>query len=228
MPTRIFAILIQLMIIGCKTVDTGTDRQSSHSIPIEILLTPSAETLDTDSKPSQFWLHAAISNRSILATGKSTNGLSYISGNAGIHLPVSIAALQCMNQIFQTIDKSRAELSGTWLSFSKQHPNRFLEPMAELHDFYSSGDSLQGSSSKSEMNPWLEPVLWNGFKSTNSSKPGDSGFKVRGYIKWRGALLSDGKTCLISQPDQIIKLLHASMQCEAGESLYCNFRTEDL
>lgn len=228
MLIRIYAILFVITNWGCKTSGNTSYLNSTGVVPIKVMLTPSSERPSTDSRPTQYWLHPANGKQSILATRKSNSGLTYTSGNSGINQPVSISAQQCMDHIFRTIEKSQFEKSIEWKNYSRKYPYRFLEILPELQDFYTSRAAGESSQDTKKFGQWLVPVLWNGFKNANISPPGESGFKVRGYIKWRGALLSDGKTCLIARSEDIARLLQTALKCEDGEKIFCNFRTEKL
>lgn len=209
------------MTSACKsTTPSQTHARLQDSEPTTFDLKTSTLENPIDNMPFQFWLETG--SQKILATNRTRDALNYTSQNSNLDIPVSIQAIQCMRHVFAAIEKEQIKTSTLWKSFKDRYPYRFLEVLPELKDFYSSHSPNEATTNN--FSQLTMPVLWNGFESESGSS--DTGFKLRGYLKWSGVLLPDGITCLVATKDQILKLLERSLQCEAGDIANCNVPTE--
>jgi len=228
-----FLSLLALLIVvsACKgTNNTETYGSVSHQkiVPLTFDISTSSSETAIDSMPFQFWLQS--SPIKILATNRSRGALNYTLQNAQIDIPVSQNAIQCMRQVFTTIEKGNIKETKQWSDFKKKFPYRFLEILPELKDFYSISKLVNQKAIErlTLTDPYqlTLPVLWSGLQPTIDSEQRPAGFKLKGYLKWRGVLLPDGVTCLVATSKQILSLLEQSIDCENGKLTRCNIPTE--
>lgn len=213
--------LLLTMVSACKSTSPSQNYASgADSEPTTFDLKTSTLENPIDNMPFQFWLETG--SQKILATNRTRDALNYTSQNNNLDIPVSSQAIQCMRHVFATIEKEQIKTSKLWKSFKDRYPYRFLEILPELKDFYSAPSPNEATTNN--FSQLTMPVLWNGFEPESGSS--DTGFKLRGYLKWSGVLLPDGITCLVATKDQILKLLERSLQCEAGDIANCNVPTE--
>ncbi len=222
---RRFAFVFSMLFAGsaCRSTNSSkTFADSAEAEPMIISLETSSSLAPIDSMPFHFWLQSK--TQPILATNRTKGSLNYISQNRQLDIPVSEAAIKCMSQVFSTIAASEVKKSEQWSNYRKKYPYRFLELLPEVKDFFSEPFE-DGTHNFHQL---TTPVLWNGFEATGESKPTDTGFKVRGYLKWVGVLLPDGNTCMVTRSSEVLKLLELSMKCEDGDQTSCYFPTETI
>jgi hypothetical protein len=223
MRRLVLITLILLAVSACR--GTNSSQSYATNVGVKPLIISIADTISNtpiDDMPFQFWLQT--NTQHILATNRTKGALNYTSRNRQLDIPVSTAALKCMGHVFSTIAASNLKKSNQWLNFKKKYPYRFLELLPEVKDFYSQINNQEGQN----FSQLTVPILWNGFEATGESKPSDTGFRVRGYLKWSGVLLPDGNTCLVATTAQILELLELSLKCEEGDQTSCNFPTESI
>jgi len=212
------------VVSACKSTSSSYT-YSSNSLqilqPIQIDLSSATIDAPIDNMPFQFWLQT--SPQKILATNRSKGVLNYTSQNTNLDIPVSTQAIQCMQQVFASFQRENIKATEQWTTFRARFPYRFLEILPEVKDFYSLGGPESLSVPYTQL---TVPVLWNGFQSVSGAMSSGTGFKLRGYLKWSGVLLPDGKTCLVATKEQVLNLLEQGLRCESGDKESCNFPTE--
>lgn len=217
-------IILAIAFSGCRATVQGPEpRQASIQKMLPVTVGASELEPTIDHRPFQFWMHRDLSDQSpVLAANRTTKDLRYIASNEGLSVEVSPAAIRCMGEVFAIITRYNLERSEEWTNFRTMHPHRFLEVLPEVHDFhtYKSQHSAAHEIDAKSVTSWFGPKLWSGQEQR------ESGFRVRGYLKWRGILLDDGTTCLITRGDDVRTFLSHAMNCEAGDAEACTLVVE--
>lgn len=215
---------------GCRTADkprpVKTDNVGANMTSVILALTE--DVPEISQRPFQFWMYRNIRDPApVMASNRSAKALRYVVANQQVNIPVSAAAIHCMGTIFRAIEEANLKQSPEWMEFRRIWPYRFLELLPEVHDLYSYRS--EAASETAEETPpltWARPALWAGLSAAETPTPGEPGFRVRGYLQWKGVLLADGVTCVISRPEDVIRLLSDAVRCEQGNSSYCAIATE--
>jgi hypothetical protein len=223
-------LMLTTSLAGCKTTDTPrpvqTEDRGRHMTAVTLSLT--GEVPAIDERPFRFWMYRSVTDREpVLATNRSARTLRYVAANYGIDVPVTPEAIRCMGSVFAAIEQANLKQTQVWQEFRKLWPYRFLEILPEVHDFRSYQQESADPAAPVKAGFMTRPTLWSGLAAADAPAPGESGFRVRGYLKWKGVLLPDGVTCMISQSDDLTRLLADAVDCERGNNANCSFATGD-